>query len=143
MGGDMRKARWPVASNDEDFAPYLAGMPEASVAMFGRFIDLAQAAGPVTFELQNGLVVLRGMRRIFASVRVADSGLAGHINLMRHLSDRRIRKTEEFTKSLVFNAYRVTSMSDLDDRFGQWLAEARAVGDGAHLSRAAAGRSGK
>jgi hypothetical protein len=27
----------------------------------------------VTFELQNGLVVLRGTRRIFASVRVGDS----------------------------------------------------------------------
>jgi len=139
----MSKARWPVASSDEDFAPYLTGRPAASAAMFGRFIDLARVSGPVTFELQNGPVVLRGTRRIFASVRVADSGLAGHINLMRHLSDRRIRRTEEFTKSLVFNAYRVTSMSDLDDTFGQWLAEARAVGDGAHLSRAAPGRSGK
>jgi hypothetical protein len=129
----MGKTRWPVASGDEDFAPYLAGRPEASVAMFGRFIGLARAAGPVTFELQNGPVVLRGTRRIFASVRAADSGLAGHINLMRHLSDRRIGKTEEFTKSLVYNAYRVTSMSDLDDTFAQWLAEARAIGDGAHL----------
>jgi hypothetical protein len=129
----MGDGRWPVASSDADFAPYLAGMPEVSVAMFGRFVDLARAAGPVTFELQNGLVVLRGTRRIFASVRVADSGLAGHINLMRHVSDRRIRKTEQFTKTLVFNAYRITSISDLDDTFGQWLAEARAVGDGTHL----------
>jgi hypothetical protein len=39
-------------------------------------------------------------------------------------------------------AYLVTSMSDLDDTFGQWPAEARAVGDGAHLSREAPGRSG-
>lgn len=105
--------------------------------MFGRFIDLARAAGPVIFELQNGPVVLRGTRRIFASVRAADSGLAGHINLMRHVSDRRIRKTEQLTKSLVFHAYLVTPMSDLDDMFGQWLTEARAVGDGAHLSRQA------
>jgi hypothetical protein len=30
-----------------------------------------------------------------------------------------------------------TSISDLDDTFGQWLAEARAIGDGAHLSREA------
>jgi hypothetical protein len=52
------------------------------------------------------------------------------------------RKTEAFTASLVFNAYLVTSMPDLDDTFGQWLAEARAVGDGAHLSREAPGRSG-
>ncbi len=138
----MPKARWPVASSDADFAPYLDGRPEASVAMFGRFIDLARAAGPVIFELQNGPVVLRGTRRIFASARIVDAGLAGHINLMRHVTDRRIRKTEAFTASLVFNAYLITSMSDLDDTFGQWLAEARAVGDGAHLSRGAPGRSG-
>ena len=137
----MRESRWPVASSDADFVPYLAGKPEASVALFGRFISLARAAGPLTFELQNGLVVLCGTRRIFASVRVVDAGLAGGLNLMRPLSDRRIRKTEQFTKRLVLNAYRVTSMSDLDDRFGQWLAEARAIGDGAHLSRAAPGRA--
>ncbi len=43
----MRGNRWPVASGDAGFAPYLDGRPEASVAMFGRFIDLARAAGPV------------------------------------------------------------------------------------------------
>jgi hypothetical protein len=107
--------------------------------MFGRFIDLARAAGPATYELQNGLVVLRATRRIFASARVTDYGLAGHINLMRQVRDPRVRKTEKLTKSLVFNAYKVTSMPDLDDMFGQWLAEARAVGDGMHLSREAPG----
>jgi hypothetical protein len=84
----MSKGRWPVASCDADFAPYLEGSPEVSVAMFGRFIDLARAAGPVIFELQNGPVILRGTRRIFASVRVTDAGLAGHINLTRQVSDR-------------------------------------------------------
>jgi hypothetical protein len=69
----MRKSRWPVASCEADFAPYLVGAPEASVAMFRRFVDLARAAGAVTFELQNGPVVLCGSRRIFASVRVVDS----------------------------------------------------------------------
>jgi hypothetical protein len=43
-------------------------------------------------------VVLRGTRRIFASVRVVDAGLAGHINLMRPVADPRIRKTDAFTK---------------------------------------------
>ena len=132
----MRESRWPVAVSDADFAPYLAGQPEPSIALFGRFIGLARAAGPVTFELQNGLVVLCGTRRIFASVRVTGSGLAGGINLMRQVSDRRIGKSGKLTGSLVAHAYLVSSLSDLDDTFGQWLAEARAVGDGAHLSRA-------
>jgi hypothetical protein len=61
---------------------------------------------------------------------------------MRHVSDQRIRKTEAFTKILVFHGYLATSISDLDDTFGQWPAEARAIGDGAHLFRDADGRSG-
>ena len=137
----MPKARWPVASSDADFAPYLAGRPEASVAMFGRFIDLARAAGPVIFELQNGPVVCRDPAYFrVGPYRVA--GLAGHINLMRHVTDRRIRKTEAFTASLVFDAYLITSMSDLNDHV-------RAVAGGSQghrrpprLSRGAPGRSG-
>jgi hypothetical protein len=93
----MRNARWPVPSCDADLAPYLAARPEASVVMFRRFIVMARASGPVTSELQNGPTVLRGTKRIFASVRVLDRGLAGHLNLMRRVTDRRYRKTEDLT----------------------------------------------
>jgi hypothetical protein len=65
---------WPVASRDSDFDPYLAGMPAASGQMFRRFVDMARASGPVIFELQNGLIVLRGTRRIFAGVRFSTGG---------------------------------------------------------------------
>jgi hypothetical protein len=91
---------------------------------------MARATGPVTFELQNGPVVLRGTRRMFASARAVDQGLAGHLNLTRHLTDRRIRKTEPMTKTVLFHRYLVTELSDLDEEFGQWLSEAHAVGDG-------------
>lgn len=131
----MRQSRWPVASGDADFAPYLAGASEASAGMFRRFMELARAAGPVTFELQNGVIVLCGTRRIFASVRVREHGLAGHIILTRRVTDRRMRKNEDLTRRLVTHGYLVTSLSDLDETFAQWLREARAVGDGAHLSR--------
>jgi len=136
----MRKSRWPVATSDADFAPYLEGAPEASVVMFRRFIDLARAVGPVTFELQNGPVVLCGTRRIFAGVRVIDRGLAGRINLTRPLTDRRITKTENLNKSVISSLYLVTSLSDLDETFAQWLREARDIGDGAHLSGGVPGR---
>jgi hypothetical protein len=131
----MRKSRWPAATSDADFAPYLAGAPEPSVIMFRRFIDLARAAGPVTFELQDGPVVLCGTRRIFAGVHVGDHGLAGRINLTRRLTDRRITKSERLTSTLISNLFLVTSLSELDETFAQWLREGRDVGDGAHLSR--------
>jgi hypothetical protein len=128
----VHTSRWPAASNDADFSPYLAGKPEASIEMFWRFVELARTSGPVTFELQNGIIVLCGTQRIFASVRVLSSGLRGGLNLTRRLTDRRIGKVGNLTQSVISHGYRVGSMSDLDEEFGRWLAEARAVGDGAY-----------
>jgi hypothetical protein len=103
--------------------------------MFRRFVDMARASGPVIFELQNGPVVLRGSRRIFAGVRVHDHGLEGRLNLMRRVEDRRLVKVETNAETLVSYRYSVTSISDLDNEFQRWLDEAHAVGDGAHLLR--------
>lgn len=133
----MNGSRWPVASRDDDFAPYLDGRPEASVALFWRFIALARASGPAIYELQNGAVVLRGTRRIFSSVRVRDNGIVGHLVLPRLVTDRRIRKAENLTKTLTYHGYLATAPPDLDDEFASWLNEARAVGDGAHLGSGA------
>lgn len=133
----MRKSSWPVATSDADFAPYLAGRPTASTEMFWRFVDMARNAGPATFELQHGPVVLCGTRRIFASVRVRDDGLAGNLQLMRRIDDRRIVRVSHQTKSLINHVYRVRSLSDLDAEFAEWLAEAHDVGDGGHLARPA------
>lgn len=128
-------SRWPAASSDADFAPYLEGRPAAVAEMFWRFAELARDAGPVTFELQNGPVILRGTRRIFASARPMDRGLAGHLNLLRHLDDRRVRKVEPLTKTIFFHRYWLTELSDLDEEFGQWLREAHAVGAGLRFDR--------
>jgi hypothetical protein len=59
-----------------------------------------------------------------------DRGLSGHLNLVRRLTDRRIRKVEPVTKSILFHRYWITELGDLDEDFGQWLREARAVGNG-------------
>ena len=131
----MRTSRWPVASADSDFDPYLVGHPATSVTLFRRFIEMARACGPVAFELQNGPVVLCGKRRIFAAVTVTDRGLAGHLNLARGLEDRRVRKVEPLTRRLFMNGFLVTTRSDLDETFAQWLLEAWRVGQGAHLAR--------
>jgi hypothetical protein len=109
-------------------------MPATSVEMFQRFVAMARACGPLTFELQRASIVLCGTRRIYGSVRVSPAGLGGHLNLARRLTDRRIRKIEPLTKRLLFHSYLVSSMSDLDEEFGRWLCEARAIGDGGHLT---------
>jgi hypothetical protein len=102
---------WPVASRDSDFDSYLGGMPETSVRMFRRFTDMVRTSGPVTLELQNGPIVLRGTRRIFGSVCVLDNGLRGHLNLTRRVNDPRLVKVEALTMSLVYHRYLLTSIS--------------------------------
>src|SRR5690242_10716145 len=103
--------------------------------MFCRFIKLVRQCGPVTFELQHGLIILRGSRRIFGGVSVSGTGLGGHLNLTREVKDRRIRKAEPLTKSVVFHKYEVSSMAGLDDEFASWLCEARSVGDGSYRTK--------
>jgi hypothetical protein len=108
-------------------------MPESTVELFWRFLELARSCGPVTYELQRAGVVLCGRRRIFGSVGVAQTGLKGHLNLARRLADPRIRKVDPLTRSLFMHRYLVTALAELDDEFGRWLCEARDIGDGAHL----------
>jgi hypothetical protein len=137
----MPGSRWPVAASDDDFAPYLAGMARESIELFWRFIALARACGPATFELQRPGVVLRGTRRIFASVGIGRGGLGGHVVLARRLpADRRIRKVAPVTQRLTGHWYTIRSDSDLDQEFAHWLCEAWDIGDGAHLARGAGER---
>jgi hypothetical protein len=125
----MPGSRWPVAVSDADFAPYLAGAPQESTDLFWRFIALARACGPVTFELQGPGIVLRGTRRIFASVGIGRSGVQGHIVLPRPLLvNERIYKAGPLTKRLFGNWYKVRSDRDLDQEFAHWLREARDIG---------------
>jgi hypothetical protein len=126
----MAGGKWPIAADDADFEPYLAGGPAAATELFWRFIELARGCGPVSFELQPGTIVLRGTRRIFASVRVRPDGLTGHLNLDRQLSDPRIVKVEPLTRRLYFHRYRLRELADLDDVFSGYLCRARGAGDG-------------
>ena len=61
------------------------------------------------------------------------SSLDGHFDLQRQLSDPRIRCASPYTRRLYVHHFRVRSLDELDDEFGRWIAEAYAVGQGAHL----------
>jgi hypothetical protein len=113
-------------------------MPQESIRLFWRFIALARACGPATFELQRPGIVLCGTRRIFASVAIDTNGIHGHIVLPRPLPmNGHIRKVAPLTKRLFGNWYAISSDSGLTEVFASWLCEARDIGDGGHLGREA------
>jgi hypothetical protein len=129
----MRTSRWPAATSDADSDPYIAGASDSTKELFRRFIATARSCGPVTFELQNGPIVLCGSRRIFASVVAGPERLSGHLVLAREVQDARINKVEPLTKRLYFHGWKISSLDALDGTFRELLGEARAIGDGAHL----------
>jgi len=49
------------------------------------------------------------------------------------VEDRRFTRATPYTKRLFTHQYRITAPEDLDDDFAGWVAEAYAVGGGAHL----------
>jgi len=85
---------------------HLLGKPPEVVALYHRFIELAQACGPFTYA------VSRSPRRV---------------------DDPRITRSSPYTKRLWVHHFRVDSPSHLDQQFAGWLGEAYLVGAGAHL----------
>jgi Domain of unknown function (DUF5655) len=115
---------------------HLQDKPEQIVALYNRFIELAEACGPFVYSVSKSAITLKGSRRGFAGATPRQSSLTGYLDLQRRLVDPRITRSSPYTKRLFVHHYRVVAFDELDDEFGAWLCEAYAVGQGAHLSAA-------
>jgi len=113
---------------------HLQDKPDQVVALYDRFIRLAEACGPFSYAVAKSAITLRGSRRGFAGVTPRRASLTGYLDLQRRIVDARIRRSSPYTKRLFVHHFRVDALEELDDEFGAWLAEAYAVGQGAHLS---------
>jgi Domain of unknown function (DUF5655) len=122
----MTDGEWTVERHLQD-------KPALVVALYRRFIELAEECGPFTYAVAKTAVTLRGSRRGFAGAALTTKALDGHLDLQRQVSDPRIRRSSPYTRRLFVHHFRVSSLDELDDEFGLWVAEAYAVGQGAHL----------
>ena len=122
-----------MADDEWTVERHLQHKPAQVVALYHRFIELAEACGPFTYAVAKTAVSLNGTRRGFAGAVPTMSALDGHLDLQRRLSDPRIRRSSPYTRRLFVHHFRVRSPDELDDEFGRWIAEAYAVGQGAHL----------
>jgi Domain of unknown function (DUF5655) len=107
--------------------------PEEIVALYNRFIRLAEACGPFVYSVTKTAITLKGSRRGFAGATPRQSSLTGYLDLQRRVVDPRIRRSSPYTKRLFVHHFRVVALEELDEEFGVWLSEAYAVGQGAHL----------
>jgi hypothetical protein len=116
-------------------ARHLAGRPAPVIALYHRFIELAEACGPFTYAVSKTAITLKGTRRGFAGAVLATGQLRGYLDLQRQVTDPRIGRSDPYTKRLFVHHFRIAGPEELDAEFAGWLAEAYEVGQGAHLSR--------
>lgn len=122
----MIDAEWTVER-------HLAAASDDSIVLYRRFIELADACGPFTYAVSKSAVTLKGTRRGFAGIRPRAGEVVGYLDLEREITDARIGRSEPYTKRLFVHHFTIVSIDEMDDEFAGWVAEAYAVGAGAHL----------
>lgn len=126
-GSVVRMTEWTV---DE----HLRDKPEASIALYRRFEELVATCGPYTVSPSKSSITFQGTRRGFAGARPTAKGLRVYLDLQRAVDDPRIRNVAPYTSRLFVPHLTITSLEEMDDAFAGWVAEAYAVGAGAHLA---------
>ena len=128
-----------MTTDDWTVERHLDGKPDVAVDLFHRFRATLEGFGPVALSPSKSTVSFKGSRRGFAGAHPTATGLRGYFDLQRDLlasgTDLRITSTTPYTSRLFVHQFRLTSADQLDETFVGWLAEAYAVGQGAHLSR--------
>ena len=71
---------------------HLQGKRPEVIALYHRFIELAQACGPFTYAIAKSAITLKGTRRGFAGTVLGDRALRGYLDLPRLVQDPRITR---------------------------------------------------
>jgi hypothetical protein len=116
-------------------AAHMEGKPPASVALYEAFVAAVASCGPFTYAVSKTSITFKGTRRGFAGARPTATGVRGYLDLQRVVTGLQISSASPYTSRLYVHHFRLASPSDLDPAFRSWIAEAYAVGAGAHLSR--------
>lgn len=114
---------------------HLRGADPAAVALYREVESLLLGMGGTTLAVSKTTITFKGSRRGFAGARPLGTGIRGYLDLTRELpADPRVLSVSPYTRRLFVHQYRLRSADQLDDTFRGWLAEAHAVGAGAHLA---------
>ncbi len=114
---------------------HLDDKPEDVVDLYHRFVLLVSACGPYAITVTKTAIAFKGTQRGFAGAKPRPSSLDGFLDLQRSVRDSRFLRVSPYTKRLFVHQFRITSPAQLDDSFAAWVAEAYAVGAGAHRRR--------
>ncbi len=115
-------------------ADHFAGKPLPVRALFDRLLAFVSGCGPVTILPEKTRIAFHA-RMSFMVVSVQRSALRGHFVFASiHRHPRFVRITTISPRNHV-HEFRLTSSSEVDATFRDWVAQAYRVGQQAHLSR--------
>jgi hypothetical protein len=121
--------RPPVVWTVED---HLTGKGDVVRRLYDTFERLVTATGAAERSVTKTAIVFKGRVRGFAGVTPRRRTLAGFLDLMEPAREKPFTRASPYTSQLWVNRFVIESLDDLDERFARRVAEARAVGDGAH-----------
>jgi hypothetical protein len=117
-----------------DLAHHFVGKPPEIRRLFDAVVERVKMLGPVRVLPEKTRIAFQ-VRMSFAQVTPRHRWLDGHVVLARRLEHPRFRSIQTFSPRNHVHVFRLTSMADIDDEFGRWLAEAYEVGEQRHLKR--------
>ena len=110
------------------------GKSEKVRELFEELSALIKKSGPVKVLPEKTRIAFQ-VRMSFIAVQVRRDYLIGHFVFSRRIENPRFLRVETFSPRNHLHAFRIDSLSDLDDEFAAWIREAYAVGEQKHLSQ--------
>ena len=101
--------------------------------MFDALTAMIRECGPVKVLPEKTRIAFQ-VRMSFIAVQVRRNYLIGHFVFARRLEHSRFTRVETFSPRNHLHAFRLESLTDLDDEFAAWVREAYAVGEQKHLT---------
>lgn len=115
-----------------DLESHFAGKSPDVRALFDAVVSEINALGPVEILPEKTRIAFH-VRMSFAQVTPRRTWLDGHLVLARRVESPRFRSVQTFSPRNHLHVFRLEEISDIDDEFRGWLAEAYAVGEQRHL----------
>lgn len=100
--------------------------------MFDALAAMIKKCGPVKVLPEKTRIAFQ-VRMSFIAVQVRRIYLIGHFVFARRVENPRFTRVATFSPRNHLHAFRLESLSELDDQFAEWVREAYAVGEQKHL----------
>ncbi|MFZ0748072.1 MAG: DUF5655 domain-containing protein [Pyrinomonadaceae bacterium] len=113
---------------------HFIGKSESVRELFDKLAGLIKKCGPVKVLPEKTRIAFQ-VRMSFIAVQVRRDYLIGHFVFGRRVENPRFLRVETFSPRNHLHAFRINSLTDLDDEFATWVREAYAVGQQKHLSQ--------